>query len=277
MSYIDDFINMVNDIECQKAVEHFNANQPIEKGWITTEDGKHLFIGADGALHGGKSAYEAHQNESGAGSSSSSKDSGKDNSEAPKTTEMYEGPSKSFTDAADAKEYFGDAWEKSLTEDENFAFETYTGSGYEVINSTLRKGESFGSYMGKVVSDLDAAIAKSELKEAIAVRRFSGPELFGKSYDDPISSNELEALVGTIITDNGFTSTTVLPRKNSHFGDIAMHITVPPGKGRGAYVANISQYKSEQEFLLARGSNFKVTGIKKNEYGNPIVEMTIVD
>lgn len=276
MSYIDDFINMVNDIECQKAVEHFNANQPIEKGWVTTEDGKHLFIGADGALHGGKSAYEAHQSESGSGSSSSDKDSAGD--EKPKTTEMYEGPAKSFTDVADAKAYFGDAWTTSLTPNEKDAVTAYTGSWYAGLNKRLRaEKDLLDDSEAARVKALDSAIAKSELKEAIAVRRFSGPELFGKSYDEDISFSELESLVGATITDKGYTSTTVLPKEDSSFGDIAMHITVPPGKGRGAYVAPISKYKDEQEFLLARGSNFKVTGIKEDEYGNPIVEMTIVD
>lgn len=277
MSYIDDFINMVNDIECQKAVEHFNANQLIEKGWITTEDGKHLFIGADGALHGGKSAYEAHQNES--GSSSSGKDSGKDNSEAPKTTEMYTGPAKAFGTEKGAKEYFGDAWDKSLTDDETDAVKYYTGTGYLDINPKLRGGDNIDphSALGNMLQDLDSAIAKSELKEAITVYRYSDPTLFGLPFNASVTGADLEHLIGATVTDNGFMSTSVLDSATDDFGRIGFTITVPPGKGKGAYIANISKYKGEQEFLLARSSNLKITEVSDYGTGTIFIHATVVD
>jgi len=42
-------------------------------------------------------------------------------------------------------------------------------------------------------------------------------------------------------------------------GSYKFIITVPAGVGRGAYIAPLSHYQSENEFLLQRGSSFKIT------------------
>lgn len=51
-----------DNLEYMKAMLSFYPS--VEKGWVTTEDGQHLFLGGDGTISGGKAAYEAHQNES---------------------------------------------------------------------------------------------------------------------------------------------------------------------------------------------------------------------
>lgn len=90
-----------DSLELKKAMARFY--EPVEKGWITTEDGQHLFIGGDGSIYGGKSAYEAHQNES-SGSSAPEPKNEEAKNETSKTKESstkeltISNPSPQYTD-----------------------------------------------------------------------------------------------------------------------------------------------------------------------------------
>lgn len=171
-------------------------------------------------------------------------------------------------DATNTKE-----WLDGLTAAEKQAISLYTGSWYQDVNGALRSDKSLNAYDQARVNAIDSAIAKSEIKKPIVVYRGSTNDLVGgySSIDD-IKSN----LVGKTIQDKGYMSTSV--SKDSSFGGNTYYrITIPTGKGRGAYVKSVSHFSHENEFLLKRGTNFLVTGVTKKKSGQPVVHLQVVD
>lgn len=146
------------------------------------------------------------------------------------------------------------------------AIEFYTSEGYKAINNELR-GEPIPKVTNVdiMVDDLDRAIGQSNGTSA-TVEVFRGIK----------RSNSLSELkVGQGFIDKAYTSTTLDPRmaltsfSSPNKGKI-LRITVPKGT-KGIYVPDWfgarderAQTKKEQEFILPRGSSFKVTNIDGN-------------
>lgn len=163
-------------------------------------------------------------------------------------------------------------WEKSMTSSESKAVTWYTGSAFWDLNQKLREvsDEPLTPTQKKNVALMDAALAKTELTEPLAVYRGSGPELLGGAS----TVGEIKKLIGATVTDSGFVSSSV-SKAGSFSEPIAYKIIVPAGKGHGGYVNNISQHQSEMEFLMPRNSSFRITDVKK--LGNkPCVIMQMV-
>ena len=163
----------------------------------------------------------------------------------------------------------GDEWKKEwisrLTEDESEVVRRYTGSLYDHLNPPLYTyGDEIESPQRFLATDvknyeaLDKAIAKAENKtEIMAIRGMNGspfkdleeitPEDVGKSYTVP----------------NYFSTST----GGSQFRgkDHVLHILVPKGKGLGAYVAPISEYPNEREFLLKRNGRYLIEKVETLE------------
>lgn len=164
----------------------------------------------------------------------------------------------------DGDEWKGE-WISRLTEDESEVVRRYTGSLYNHLNPPLYTyGDEIESPQRFLVTDvknyeaLDKAIAKAENKtEIMAVRGMNGspfkdleeitPDDVGKSYTVP----------------NYFSTST----GGSQFRgrDHVLHILVPKGKGLGAYVAPISEYPNEREFLLKRNGRFLIEKVETLE------------
>lgn len=166
-------------------------------------------------------------------------------------------------------------WENNLTNAELQAISSYTGSGYSDLNDNLRKGKNLDAYDQKIMDGLDSAIAKAELKEPIVLYRGSTNDLVGYSSISDIQQN----VVGHTVKDLGFMSTSVSKSGSFKHKPMLYRITVPAGKGRGAYINKQSGYKNiEYEFLLKRGTNFMVTGVSKSKSsGQPVVYLQVVD
>jgi SPP1 gp7 family putative phage head morphogenesis protein len=154
---------------------------------------------------------------------------------------------------------------------EKDAIYTYTGGGYERINSYLRGLSSDDAETLKDIANLSKAIDKFDLTENIQVKRYSTRDMLkGLDLSDPAS------LKGKIIKDNAFLSTsTAMQKDNSHFGKVRYIIDVPKGKGRGAYIAPASQFPTESEFLLKKGSSFLIKKAEYDEDGNLVVHMIL--
>ena len=176
-------------------------------------------------------------------------------------------------DENDTDTYFSNTeWEKSLGWQERDAVEWYSGYGYDDFNRALREGKPGKNDLQKAAL-IDSAISKAELKEPINVYRGSSSDLVG-GYSS--ISDIKKYMVGQTVTDKGFTSTSI--SKNHTFGgQVHYKITVPPGKGRGAYIRGISQHPSEREFLRARNTKYLITGVGKMKNGKPVVYMQVVD
>lgn len=168
-------------------------------------------------------------------------------------------------------------WERSITSEEKEEIVKYTGSDYRSINSALRdadKGyEKANMFMQRRIDRIDQAIAKFELKKNLKVYRGSSARLVG-GYTTAAEINAY--MKGAIVQDKGFISTSAV--HGSQFsGKIKYEIQVPRGKGRGAFVSPISNFKTENEFLLKRGTYFKVAGATTDSSGATVVKLKVID
>jgi hypothetical protein len=165
------------------------------------------------------------------------------------------------TSSAQEDSMFGE-WKSQITEQQEKSFYKYTKHS-SPINNALRNGtlEDNPDIKGRI-DDMTSAIEQFDLKEGIRVTRFSNDELI----------SGLDEYEGAIVSDDAFISTTVRTGQNyvdiESFGnDIEYEINVPAGKGIGAYLAPISSYYDEQEFLLQRGTSFIVDKVEKDGSG----------
>lgn len=189
-------------------------------------------------------------------------------------------PPKAFSDHYDAEAFFGVGqqagmfpdWNNAISAEQRDAVVKYTGSAFTSINGHLRKGTlGTNQYYGEIVKNMDAALAKSELKQPITVMRGSSASLLG-GYNTVEDIQKY--VVGQTVKDLGYTSTSA-DSQAAFGGAITYKINIPAGKGKGMYVAPISKYKDEGEFLLPRGTSFKVSGVT-SQNGKPLVTLDVV-
>ena len=192
----------------------------------------------------------------------------------------------SHSNRSDSYKFFGvgnagssyEMWHRSIDEDEEYEVTRYTGNWYGMVNSVLRSRDFYDDLepdeqmeVDDSIAALDSAISKFDLKKNLTVFRGSSSTLVG-GYDtaEEINSN----LKGAIVQDRAYMSTTA-NKRDMLVDDITYEIKVPKGKGRGAFVAPISKAKSEDEFLLKRGTKFKVLGATKRDW-QVVVKLLVV-
>ena len=155
-------------------------------------------------------------------------------------------------------------WTSGLSQEEARAIGQYCADGYYDINNYWRKYGDWQDINAERVKHqtemLDGVIARYDLKEPIKVYRAIQPEAFESYWDD------IQRIVGTEYTDAGFMSTSPIKTSTAVNKDCVMELFIPSGKGRGAYVNNVSGFQDEEyEFLLARDSKFRVVGAEETE------------
>lgn len=144
---------------------------------------------------------------------------------------------------------------------------SYTGSVYKTINRHLRMGEAANTTILQHITNLDSAVAKTAAKKDMVVLR----GITKDAVSTWMQKNGLtEIKVGSTIIDHGFVSTT---RKASTAADFAGHSTsvgfglkirVPEG-AKILPLKSISNFAHEDEFLLPRGSKFKITAVDEDQ------------
>ena len=170
-------------------------------------------------------------------------------------------------------------WTGSLDPAEKKGLADYTkneGEGnYTEINGPLRERnpeKKQAKMTPKVVSQIqamDSGLAKGNLKQPMIVHRGSGAQLLGGRTDP---KKIMKALGGKTVSDPAFMSTSAV--KGSNFGgEIQYRIRVPRGKGKGAFIAPLSAFKNEDEFLLQRNAPLIVRQAYKGKKGQTIVEL----
>lgn len=128
------------------------------------------------------------------------------------------------------------------------------GDEYASVRAAVSAADSANSIAG----GLDSAIAGYTLpNDTVLFRRVSADAL----------PDDLEGLIGSTYRDDGFMSTSIFNNNNNFVGEseYLMHISVPSGTGRGMYVNDLSTSRDEYEFILARGSEFTITGVSVDE------------
>lgn len=116
---------------------------------------------------------------------------------------------------------------------------------------------------------MDKAIAKFTLTTDKTVWRGLRDDLMSDSFLSKMKNLK----PGTVLTDKAYSSTAVTKSGTGEFtGGWLMKIKVPAGTGRGVYTRKISEYAHENELLLKRGAQFKVTRITngKDSWGNTV-------
>ena len=78
-----------------------------------------------------------------------------------------------------------------------------------------------------------------------------------------------EEMVGHVIRDAGFMSTTLKP-ENAFCGSVQLEIEVPAG-AKGAFIGAISCYPDEDEVLFDAQQRLVITGVKRGQYGERII------
>lgn len=116
------------------------------------------------------------------------------------------------------------------------------------------------------VKHLESSISHFELNDNVMFHRLADISLM-RFFQTVWAKDEF-------FQDEGFTDTSALhidaPNKNF----IEVKILVPMGKGRGAYLAPMSNFPEECQFTLNRGTICKVSEIEQNEAG--IWQVTVV-
>lgn len=143
-------------------------------------------------------------------------------------------------------------WVDSLSDEQKRAIVNYSTKTDDAINSALRNG-GVGNY-GEDIRLLDSAIASYDLQDNIIVYRGVDAKAFGVSSADKINENILGK---ALKSDNAFLSTSTDKFIAGDFltdesQSVLLKITVPSGRGRGAYISSVSGKSSEREFLIKR-------------------------
>lgn len=145
----------------------------------------------------------------------------------------------------------------------------YSGGAYSAINAIERGGAAYekalrcyGNLDGyKEISDgVSAEISKFKLSTDLNVKRVVGDVGYitggGSSVDDMVAS------IGKLYTEKGFTSTTIAQDAQLPFGghkdtQTVLDIIVPKST-RGAYIYKMADNPAEFEFLIDRGTTYKI-------------------
>lgn len=159
----------------------------------------------------------------------------------------------------------GDAW----TASQQSALKTYTGGSYYSINSYL---------YGKLNSISDTYL--KVIKNAqLGMRPSTTPLLLHRGVGfngiaNAKNHSDLEKAVGSTWKSGGFFSTSVAGTAAFSGKPVILEVEAPPGTPM-AWVKPISNYKSENEMLLAAGLHYRIISVKK-EGGKSVVRIRVV-
>lgn len=157
-----------------------------------------------------------------------------------------------------------DGYTAKLSNDERDASLYYSHKGDNVLNSTLRTGTfdaPENEDVRRMAASLDSAIEKHRLTEDTKVTRM----MSGKWAESFVKA----AKVGGSFTEKGYTSTSATTDfiMEEETGVVRLNIRLPKGTKAAPIPSN---YPSEGEFLLPRGSRFRIKAIKKTDIGHDL-------
>lgn len=168
-----------------------------------------------------------------------------------------------------------DKWASGLSSEEKDAVRKYVALGHSrMFNDKLRTGKD--ATRGQASPDeykaLDSALEKSTIPEEMTLYRGTSEKMFGGR--DP------KDMIGETIVDNGYESTSMTGKVGGIYSDgVLCEINAPKGS-KGAYVDEVgfgekSDFGEDanNEILLPRNSQFKITGVETDSNGRTVVKM----
>ncbi|WP_219470835.1 phage minor capsid protein [Nonomuraea rhizosphaerae] len=147
--------------------------------------------------------------------------------------------------------------------DELRAIEAYTGSAYTSMNSALRGPPRSGRpETRKLIDDLDKAMTRQSVPEPVIVHRGVDDGFTKANGVDLGSDEEMEGMVGRVLRDKAYMSTSVGRQAAFHLNDIALAVRVPAGHP-ALNVEGLTSNPGERELLLRRGTTYVVHSVYK--------------
>jgi uncharacterized protein len=131
----------------------------------------------------------------------------------------------------------------------------YTSLYYESINSKLRTGQSLDKEEAGIAEHMDS-LTKQEFKAPVTVYRGVGDK--GQEFLDA-ARKSLDA--GGTLTDHGYGSVSLDPKIAGTLYATGNSVVFQMQIKRGAYIAPVSSYQTEQEIIVPRGMKYKIMGI----------------
>lgn len=153
-------------------------------------------------------------------------------------------------------------WIFKLSNEEIKNIRHYTNSGYELLNDHLNgnssSDKSIRDFMNGFGNKLHSSLSKAIITEKIKVyHRNNQTILRNLNFKEAVDLKGQELLVkGFLSTSLDLNSCVKLPHHN-----LTMSINVPKG-AKGAYIADISAYKAENEILFDRNQVLKIKSAK---------------
>lgn len=157
-------------------------------------------------------------------------------------------------------------WLNNLPQSERDGVYTYSGGAYENMNRYLRGQEPYQMYPDATEQAQKALLRNKTDKEYI-MRRETSYDLM-RDYGIDVTPQNKDKIIGAIVRDRAFHSATPYDGKFPE-QSIKYIIKVPKGTS-GGYIKNISQFRSEKEFLLPQNVRMVIHDVEFNQYGRPV-------
>ena len=195
---------------------------------------------------------------------------------------LYDRWIKDVNQAPDGQKSLEALYKYTLNPEEDSAYgKIYNPGNYQEVNAYLRspgnisklpeqvrgRAEEVWNEADEQAKAMDSAIAKSKLDQTIIVHRYTTGTMFRNTIDPEEIKRQ------NVVKDAGFTSTALAADASQVDSKrpILCKIEVPAGIGRGAYIAPLSKYGGEGEFLLKRDSEFVIQDAYRDEKINKTV------
>jgi hypothetical protein len=141
-----------------------------------------------------------------------------------------------------------------LTEEENKKFDGYIRNRNSfTINKALRRGEALSPENQKLYDDMIDIIGKQKLTENIKVTRYAD-----EAFLQAISGKDGKPVVGSIIQEKGFLSTSAQSDMNVFAKRRNVKMTMLADEGTNAFVTG---NKQESEIIFAPNTKYKITSV----------------
>ncbi|MBO7196016.1 MAG: hypothetical protein J6V80_01650 [Clostridia bacterium] len=176
---------------------------------------------------------------------------------------------------------------RNIDTDHANSLRRYCGEGYRDMNGTLRGNmtrELYPDYAATVQGDIDNltdTLNQHQLGRNMTLYRgVNNPNfMIGDNWQNMTVEELNEANVGRVFHDEGFCSTSVSPNGAGNFSQSwtgATMIIQAPADANGMCVGSFNNHRDEREILLQRGSNFRIDGITRDNFGNCTIRATLI-
>lgn len=162
--------------------------------------------------------------------------------------------------------------------DQKSGIRNYTTGQYTPMNQFLRGKTGYINETNRLASNTAQAGMRAQTEEFLVLRgcnykQFDLSDSHSYSWD-AIEHQKAKDMTGKTVQDKGFTSTSV--GDSAAFGG-PVRLEVEVAKGTyGAYVDHISANRGENEFLIARGTQYKVLRVTKDSYGKTVIRVRTI-